>query len=275
MPQSKPSTRRVVLFVLFLLLTIVALVGVSVSTGHLDLTVGDAYSAILHKFFPDRYEPNWLAEVVVWNLRLPRILLGILAGISLGTAGAIMQWALKNPLASPYTLGISSGAASGASLAILAGAGIVGGKYLIVGAAFVSALIATVIILYISSRRWATPVRVVIIGIMMSICFGTVTTTHVLWRGRGCEGSSLLDGRRPQQIIMARTESNSWHDCALCYSSAPADLFAITLRCERQAYQNLCNGCCESSYRNHGLLHRNDRIHRAIGTPHLSSGYRR
>ena len=164
-----------VLFVLFLLLTIVALVGVSVSTGASDVTVGEAHSAILHKFFPDRYAPSWLAEVCVWNLRLPRILIGILAGISLGTAGATMQWALKNPLASPYTLGILSSAGSGASLAIIAGAGIVGGKYLTIGAAFIFTLIATAIILYISSRRWATPKRVVLIGIVIVILYTLMT----------------------------------------------------------------------------------------------------
>ena len=175
MPQSKSSAGRMVLFVLFLLLTIVTLAGVSISTGSSDVTVGEAHSAILHKFFSDRYAPSWLAEVCVWNLRLPRILIGILAGISLGTAGATMQWALKNPLASPYTLGILSSAGSGASLAIIAGAGIVGGKYLTIGAAFIFTLIATAIILYISSRRWATPARVVLIGIVMTIIFSAMT----------------------------------------------------------------------------------------------------
>ena len=68
-------------FVLFLLLTIVALVGISVTTGSLDMTVNDAYSAILHKFFPDRDAPSWLAEVCIWNIRLPRVLLAIPAGI--------------------------------------------------------------------------------------------------------------------------------------------------------------------------------------------------
>lgn len=171
------STGRIALFVVVLLLTIVALVGSSVVTGSSAVTVDDAHSAILHKFFPDRYEPNWLADVCVWNLRFPRILLAILAGISLGAAGAIMQWALKNPLASPYTLGISHIVAFGTSVAIIiGGAAIRGGAFVILGTAVISALIATVIILYISSRRWATPERVVLIGIVMMILFGALTT---------------------------------------------------------------------------------------------------
>ena len=122
------------------------------------------------------HESTWLADVCVWNLRLPRIVLGIVAGIGLGLAGAVMQAILRNPLASPYTLGISSGAGFGASLAILAGAGIVGGKYLIIGNAFVFALLVSFIILGLSSRKGATPETMILAGIAMMYLFGAMTT---------------------------------------------------------------------------------------------------
>jgi ABC-type Fe3+-siderophore transport system permease subunit len=122
------------------------------------------------------HKATWLADVCVWNLRLPRIFLGIIAGIGLGLAGAVMQAILRNPLASPYTLGISSGAGFGASLAILAGAGIVGGKYLIVGNAFVFALLVSFIILALSSRKGATPETMILAGIAMMYLFGAMTT---------------------------------------------------------------------------------------------------
>ena len=122
------------------------------------------------------HESTWLADVCVWNLRLPRIFLGIVAGIGLGLAGAVMQAILRNPLASPYTLGISSGAGFGASLAILAGAGIVGGKYLIIGNAFVFALLVAFIILGLSSRKGATPETMILAGIAMMYLFGAMTT---------------------------------------------------------------------------------------------------
>jgi iron complex transport system permease protein len=122
------------------------------------------------------HESTWLADVCVWDLRLPRIFLGIVAGIGLGLAGAVMQAILRNPLASPYTLGISSGAGFGASLAILAGAGIVGGKYLIVGNAFVFALLVSFIILALSSRKGATPETMILAGIAMMYLFGAMTT---------------------------------------------------------------------------------------------------
>ena len=177
MSKSKPSTWMIALFVLFLLLTIMALAGISAATGAADITVNDAYSAILHKFFPDSYAPSWLAEVSVWYLRLPRIFMGILAGISLGLAGATMQWALKNPFASPYTLGISHTVAFGTYVAIfIGGASIKGGTFMILGAAGIFALIATAIILHISKRRWATPERVVLLGIIMTFIISALTT---------------------------------------------------------------------------------------------------
>ena len=58
---------------------------------------------------------------IVWNVRLPRVLVAFLAGGSLAVSGAVMQSILKNPLASSYTMGVSSGAALGAALVILTG----------------------------------------------------------------------------------------------------------------------------------------------------------
>ena len=123
------------------------------------------------------HESTWLADVCVWNLILPRIFLAILAGIALGLAGGIMQWALKNPLASPYTLGISHTAVFGTYVAIIiGGASIGGGAFMILGTAGIFALIAAAIVLHISRRRWATPERVVLMGIVMVILSSAITT---------------------------------------------------------------------------------------------------
>ena len=60
---------------------------------------------------------------VVWHLRLPRVFLGVAAGIGLAISGAAMQGVTRNPLVSPFTVGISSAAAFGASMAIMFGVG--------------------------------------------------------------------------------------------------------------------------------------------------------
>lgn len=65
-------------------------------------------------------------RVIVWDIRLPYSLMAVVVGMSLGLAGAEMQTILNNPLASPFTLGVSSAAAFGAALAIVLGIGIPG-----------------------------------------------------------------------------------------------------------------------------------------------------
>lgn len=171
------STGRKVCFVLFLLFVTVVLAGISTTLGSADLSVWDVYFAILHRFFPDHFESRWIADVVVWRLRLPRILPGIGAGIALGLAGSMMQWALRNPLACPYTLGISAAAAFGTPLAIIL---IFGGvahriELFVIGTVLALSLIATFIILDVSRRRWATPERIALVGIALIIFFSTAT----------------------------------------------------------------------------------------------------
>lgn len=163
-------------FIFFLLASIILVAGISASLGSANLTVLETYSSILHRLFPAYFESGELADVFVWNLRLPRIFMGIVAGFGLGVAGCVMQAILKNPLASPYTLGISSGASFGASLAILTGVGIIGGDYLIVGNAFLFALLCSFTILGLSNRKGATPETMILAGIAMMYLFAAMTT---------------------------------------------------------------------------------------------------
>ncbi|MBP6021449.1 MAG: iron chelate uptake ABC transporter family permease subunit, partial [Candidatus Methanomethylophilaceae archaeon] len=81
-------------------------------------------------------------RVVVWDIKIPSSLMGIVVGLGFGISGAVMQTILNNPLASPYTLGISAGAGFGAAFAMVMGVGglaIIGG-YLIPLFAFVFAM---------------------------------------------------------------------------------------------------------------------------------------
>lgn len=175
--QYKKSIGRKILFILAMIPVIFILAGLSASLGSADLSIWDAYSAFLYRFFPDHFEYNRLAETCLWKLRLPRILMGIIAGAGLGVAGAVMQGVLKNPLASPYTLGIASGAGFGASLGILLGAGFVGGQYLVIGNAFVFALFVSFVILGLSSRKGSTPESMILAGIAMMFLFSAMTMT--------------------------------------------------------------------------------------------------
>jgi len=109
-------------------------------------------------------------------LRLHRILMGVVAGAGLGVAGAAMQGILKNPLASPFTLGISSAASFGAALAIILGAGFAGGEYLIIGNAFVFTLLATFAVYGLAKYKGITPETMILAGIAIMYFFSAMTS---------------------------------------------------------------------------------------------------
>lgn len=175
--QYQKFIGRKITFILILIPLLFILAGLAASLGSANVSIWDAYSAFLHRFLPNYFESSRLAEICVWKLRLPRILMGVAAGFGLGVAGCVMQGVLRNPLASPYTLGIASGAGFGASLGILAGAGFVGGQYLVIGNAFAFALVVSFIILGLSSRRGATPESMILAGIAMMYLFTAMTMT--------------------------------------------------------------------------------------------------
>lgn len=164
------------IFIFFLLFSIILVSGISASMGSANLSIWETYSSILNRLFPAYFEPGWLADVCIWNLRLPRIFMGIVAGFGLGVAGCVTQAVLKNPLASPYTLGISSGAGFGASLAILTGINVAGGNYFVIGNAFLFAILCSFIILGLSNRKGATPETMILAGIAMMYLFAAMTT---------------------------------------------------------------------------------------------------
>lgn len=89
---------------------------VALCIGRFTIPIQDVITTLLMPFGVDVTENN---EMVIWNVRLPRVLMAILIGAGLAVAGATFQSVFANPLASPDTLGVSSGAAFGAALAIL------------------------------------------------------------------------------------------------------------------------------------------------------------
>jgi iron complex transport system permease protein len=162
-----------VLFIVACILVILLLAGISATMGSYTIGIIDVYHIIWDGLFTP---PEGAEAIVVWNLRLPRILIGILAGAGLAMAGAVMQGILRNPLGDPFTLGISSGASFGAALAILLGAGLVGGKYLIIGNAFVFSLIPTFIVVMLTLYRKASPETLILAGVAMMYLFSAATT---------------------------------------------------------------------------------------------------
>jgi len=171
-------TARKVLFILVTLGSLVALVLVATSLGSADLEVTSVASAIAARIFPFlNLEVSTKVDVIVWDIRLPRVVLGIIAGAGLAISGAAMQGITRNPLVSPFTIGISSAAAFGASIAIVLGAGMVGGeKYLIITNAFVFALLAAFLVLSLARIRGMRPETLILTGIALMYFFSAATS---------------------------------------------------------------------------------------------------
>lgn len=115
-------------------------------------------------------------RVIVWNIRLPVALMAIVVGVSLALAGAEMQTILNNPLADPFTLGISSAASVGAALAITLGVGIVpfADTLLVTGNAFLLALAASLVIWGVSRLRGVSVQTLVLMGIAIMFFFNAM-----------------------------------------------------------------------------------------------------
>jgi iron complex transport system permease protein len=166
-----------VLSVIFSLIMLACVIILAASVGAADLSVKDVFIAIAAKFFPF-VKSNPFNESIVWGLRLPRVMMGVLAGAGLAISGVAMQGITRNPLVSPFTVGISSAAAFGASLAIMFGIGFAGtGTFLIITNAFIFALICAFIVFGLAKLRGTSPETLVLAGIALMYFFSALTAT--------------------------------------------------------------------------------------------------
>ncbi|MFT4053106.1 MAG: iron ABC transporter permease [Novosphingobium sp.] len=145
---------------------------------HMPLTTG--LKAMASPLLPMEWQvdvpPSY--RTILLTLRLPRTLLAIIAGAGLALAGVAMQGITRNPLLSPYTIGISPAASFGASLAILASADGGAGNYApVVIAAFVTALACAFLVLGLSALRGVTGTVLVLSGVGLSYLFGALSST--------------------------------------------------------------------------------------------------
>jgi iron complex transport system permease protein len=119
---------------------------------------------------------NDIAKVIVVDMRLPRILLAILTGMSLAVAGAVMQGILRNPLVSPFTLGLASAASFGAAITIVFGAGLAAMlfmslEYLIVIDAFIFGCMSMLLIYGVSRMRGTSQATLILSGVVIGYVF--------------------------------------------------------------------------------------------------------
>ena len=161
--------RLAILVALGALMTLAVLA--DIATGPSNLPLGAVLGGLL--------DPAGLdvpTRVIVWDVRLPYAAMAVLVGAALSLAGAEMQTILNNPLASPFTLGVSSAAAFGAALALVLGVGLPGvpASWLVPGNAFLFAF-GSVLLLQAMARLRGTGVEtLVLFGIAMVFTFNAL-----------------------------------------------------------------------------------------------------
>jgi iron complex transport system permease protein len=161
--------RAVILTILFVVLA--ALVVISNSIGIESVGLKEVIAAIIDKVMNGFSYRNQI-DIVVFDLRLPRVLLAVAAGMGLALAGTATQGVLLNPLVSPMILGVSAGASFGASLAMVLGVDLVGtGRYIIMGNAFVMATAAMFIAYGVARIKRTSKETIILAGVAVGYIF--------------------------------------------------------------------------------------------------------
>ena len=172
------SVRRKVIFILICLAACIVLATCSAVLGSYPISPSEVYTTIWNAI-TGQSQPDRTVAHIVLDLRLPRILGAIVCGFALAVCGTVMQSMMKNPLADPYTMGISSGAGFGAALAIILGVELISGGGIIINA-FVFAIIPAMVILFLSKFRRATPTMMILCGISLMYLFNAMTQLFML-----------------------------------------------------------------------------------------------
>lgn len=156
----------------------------AVTFGTMKLPIGDVYTVIryelahllFHQPIPEGWGPGAALHDVVWLIRLPRLVLAAVVGAGLSVSGVVMQAIVKNPLADPYVLGISSGASLGATLAVMLGVGVAwGGNYIGVMAFIGAFAVSMAVVALANVGGRANSIKLLLAGSALSALCGAVS----------------------------------------------------------------------------------------------------
>jgi iron complex transport system permease protein len=163
--KNNVQTISYIKLILLLSLAVIAAFFASLSMGNASISIMQAISDFFH-------QQDSLHQTVVWNIRLPRVLLALLVGATLGMAGAAMQGFLRNPLADPGILGVSSGAALGAVLVLYFGLA-TSVWFLLPAAAIAGAMIALILVYLLAGFR-SSVLSLILAGVAINAIAGAM-----------------------------------------------------------------------------------------------------
>ena len=170
-------TGRKLLFILACVIAVIILFFVSICVGTLELSVSEVFDLLINHVKGEVDPAEKYSDNVVWNLRVPRALFAIIAGVSLSISGAVMQSVMKNPLADPYTTGVSSGAMFGVAVAMILGLSVTGaGGYAITLNAMIFSMVPIALIVVMAPFFRRSPATLILSGVAVSFLFNSATS---------------------------------------------------------------------------------------------------
>ncbi|MEU6134583.1 iron chelate uptake ABC transporter family permease subunit [Nocardioides sp. NPDC047086] len=189
-------------------LAVLASVAGAITVGPSDLGVADVYGVVADRVGLGSSDLTLLQQSIVWDLRLPRTLLAGICGAGLAICGVILQSLLRNPLADPFVLGISSGASTGAVAVVVLGIG--SGAIGLSTGAFAGALVSFALVLLLASLAGGTTDRLVLAGIAATQLFSALTSFIVF---------TAADAEQTRGVLfwlLGSLSSASWTDVLVC-----------------------------------------------------------
>lgn len=190
---------RMTVVLVFLGAALAALV-LSMAFGSADITIAKIWHTLWSPSLQDTQ------DMVIWNIRFPRNIVAALVGANLAVAGAILQAVMKNPLADPQIVGVSSGAGlAGVIILIL----FPSWEYLVPMVAFVGALAAALMVYALAWRNGIRPTRIILAGVAVAAFLGSGISALLVFYGDRVQGALLwmvggLSARSwPQVYVLA------------------------------------------------------------------------
>ncbi|MDJ1185580.1 FecCD family ABC transporter permease [Roseofilum casamattae] len=164
------SNSRITFTLIAISVGLVLALALSLSIGAVSLTQGELWQALWH-------QGDAVNQTIIWQLRLPRVVAAVVVGAALGTSGALLQGMLRNPLATPFLLGISAGAGLIAVAMVTLGAP---QGWMPLGA-WLGAVLTTILVYGLARNPGGVSVeRLVLGGVAVSSLFGAIQTTLLL-----------------------------------------------------------------------------------------------
>ncbi|MCZ2110055.1 MAG: iron ABC transporter permease [Dehalococcoidia bacterium] len=188
-PKTRPavqghrvSARGYTALILGLVAALIAAILIGTALGAVNVPVDTTVKILLHRMVPGLIEQDWtnVQERIIWDFRLPRVLLAVVVGAGLAVVGAVLQALIRNPLADPYLLGVSSGATLGAVVTFLYLPALIGGVSLSAGA-FAGGMATTLVLFTLAKDgdRFA-PMRLILAGVALAYLLQAATSYLIL-----------------------------------------------------------------------------------------------